>query len=141
KIAKREARETALAAVPPRLDGGRISSRDLKPSRWAQFVARVRVEVRQVLTSPGLIVLVLFGLANTGAMLWMGQSMYGTGDHPTVAAVVDTVRQGSSIIVLMVAAFYGGELVWRERDRKINELIDSTPLPSWVMTVPKIIAI
>jgi len=31
--------------------------------------------------------------------------------------------------------------VWRERDRKLNELIDSTPVPSWVMTVPKIIAI
>ena len=29
----------------------------------------------------------------------------------------------------MIAAFYGGELVWRERDRKINELIDSTPVP------------
>ena len=41
----------------------------------------------------------------------------------------------------MIAAFYGGELVWRERDRKINELIDSTAVPSWVMTVPKILAI
>ena len=41
----------------------------------------------------------------------------------------------------MIAVFYGGELVWRERDRKLNEIIDSTPVPSWVMTVPKIIAI
>jgi aminopeptidase N len=41
----------------------------------------------------------------------------------------------------MIAAFYGGELVWRERDRKVNELIDSTAVPSWVMTVPKMLAI
>src|SRR3954454_5228352 len=41
----------------------------------------------------------------------------------------------------MIAAFYGAELVWRERDRKLNELIDSTPVPSWVMTVPKMFAI
>ena len=41
----------------------------------------------------------------------------------------------------MIAAFYGGELVWRERDRKLNELIDSTAVPSWVMTVPKMLAI
>ena len=41
----------------------------------------------------------------------------------------------------MIAAFYGGELVWRERDRKINELVDSTPVPAWVMTVPKVLAI
>ena len=41
----------------------------------------------------------------------------------------------------MIAAFFGGELVWRERDRGLNELIDSTAAPSWVMTVPKILAI
>ncbi len=41
----------------------------------------------------------------------------------------------------MIAVFYGGELVWRERDRKLNEIIDSTPVQSWIMTVPKIVAI
>ena len=141
KLKRREEKEIALAAVAPTLGGERIVTRALTPSTWVQFLARVRVEVRQVLTSPGLIVLVLFGLVNNGVGLWLGNSTYGTSDHPTVAAVVDTVRQGSSIIVLMVAAFYGGELVWRERDRKINELIDSTAVPAWVMTVPKVIAI
>ena len=29
----------------------------------------------------------------------------------------------------MVAVFYGGELVWRERDRKLNEILDRRPLP------------
>ena len=35
-------------------------------------------------------------------------------------------RGGYAPFLLMIAAFYGGELVWRERDRKLNELIDST---------------
>ena len=47
------------------------------------------------------------------------------------------MRGGFAIFLLMIAAFYGGELVWRERDRKLNEIIDSTPVPSWVMTVPE----
>ena len=51
------------------------------------------------------------------------------------------VAGGSGAFLLMIAAFYGGELVWRERDRKVNELIDSTAVPSWVMTVPKMLAI
>ena len=37
-------------------------ARDRTPSRWAQFMTRLRVEVRQVLTSPGLIVLSLFAI-------------------------------------------------------------------------------
>ena len=141
KLAKREAREAKIAAVQPALDGGSIVARECEPSAWAQFLARLRMETRLVLTSPGLIVLVLFAIGNTAAALWLGQSTYGTSDHPTLAATVTTVRGGFQIIILMIAAFYGGELVWRERDRKLNELIDSTPVPSWVVTVPKIVAI
>ena len=141
KLAKRAAADAKLAAVPALLDGGRVTARDSRPSRWIQFLARLRVEVRQVLTSPGLIVLAIFAIGNTGAGLWLGESTYGTADHPTLAATISVVRVTFGAILIMIAAFYGGELVWRERDRKLNEIIDSTPVPSWVMTVPKILAI
>ena len=141
KLAKRQAREKRAAAAIPTLGGEAISARDARPSRWVQFLTRLRVEVRQVLTSPGLIILSLLAIGFTGAFLWLGQSTYGTSDYPTVAATIDTVRNGSGIFLLMIATFYGGELVWRERDRKLNEILDSTPVPSWVMTVPKMIAI
>ena len=141
RLARRQAREAQLAAAPARLDGGRVVARDLTPSRGAQFMARLRIEVRQVLTSPGLIILALLAVAFTGLVLFIAQSTYGTHDHPTVSATITGVMGGSGLFLLMIAAFYGGELVWRERDRKINELIDSTAVPSWVMTVPKIIAI
>jgi ABC-2 type transport system permease protein len=141
KLAKREAKAARIAAVQPALGGGRIVARESKPSRVEQFLTRLRVEVRIVLTSPGTLVLTLFGIGNTAATLWLAQSTYGTSDHPTLAATVTNVRGGFAIVTLMIAAFYGGELVWRERDRKVNELIDSTPVPSWVMTVPKVLAI
>jgi hypothetical protein len=141
RLARRQKKEAGLAAVAPMLGGERVNIRDAHPSRIDQFATRVRVEVRQVLTSPGLIVLTLFAIGNTAGGLWLGRSAYGTADHPTLAAVVTTVRGGFQIVLLMIAAFYGGELVWRERDRKLNELIDSTPVPSWIMTVPKILAI
>ncbi len=141
RLAKASAREERAAAAQPMLGGEAISARDSSPSRLAQFMVRLRVEVRQVLTSPGLIVLALFAVANTAATLWLGQQTYGTSDYPTLSATINSVRGGFSAILIMIAAFYGGELVWRERDRKLNEILDSTPVPSWVITVPKIIAI
>ncbi|HET7316603.1 MAG TPA: M1 family aminopeptidase, partial [Sphingomicrobium sp.] len=141
KLAKRDARQQKLAAVPPALGGEAIVAADAQPARLTQFLMRVKLEVRQVLTSPGLIVLCLFAIGNTAAALWLGQGIYGTTDHPTVAATVSTVRGGFFAVLIIIAVFYGGELVWRERDRKLNELIDSTPVPSWVITVPKILAI
>lgn len=141
KLARRDARDSAVAAVPPTLGGGAIVASDCTPSRWVQFMTRVRVEMRMVLTSPGLVVLALFAVGNTAAALWLGQSAYGTSDHPTVSATIATVRGGFSGVLWMVAVFYGGELVWRERDRKLNEILDSTPVQSWLMTVPKVLAI
>jgi hypothetical protein len=141
KLARRQARDVRTASVAPALGGGAIVARDADPSRWVQFMTRLRVEVRQVLTSPGLIVLALFGVGNTAAALWLGQSTYGTADHPTLAATITTIRGGFGAILIIIAVFYGGELVWRERDRKLNEILDSTAVPSWIMTVPKIVAI
>lgn len=141
RLVRRDARAAQAAAVAPAGGGDTVVARELRPERAVQFVTRLRTEVRQVLTSPGLLVLALFAVAQTGAGLWLGRSTYGTSEYPTLAGVVGTVRVSFSVVLLMIAAFYGGELVWRERDRKFNELVDSTPVPSWVMTIPKILAI
>jgi len=141
RLEKRRRREAEVAAVAFTQGGESVVAREAKTSVATQFMTRLRVETRQVLTSPGLIIIGLLAMAFTGLVLFIGNPTYGTADHPTVAATITTVAAGSSIFLLMIAAFYGGELVWRERDRKLNELIDSTAVPSWVMTVPKIIAI
>ena len=141
RLARREAREESFAAAAPALGGEAVVARDRKPSQWAQFIARLRIEVRQVLTSPGTPILVLVGMGLSAVVLWFGLSAYGTPDHPTVSATMTGIRGGFGITILLIAAFYGGELVWRERDRNINEIIDSTPVSSWVITVPKILAI
>jgi ABC-2 type transport system permease protein len=141
RLARRDAKAARIAAIPPRLDGAGILARTQQPSRLAQFMVRLRIEMRMVLTSPGTFVITLFGVGQTAAFLLLVQSSYGTSNHPTLAATIGGVRGGFAIVWLLIAAFYGGELVWRERDRKINELIDSTPAPAWAITVPKIIAI
>jgi hypothetical protein len=141
RLANRQKLEEQLASAPPQLGGEAVLARNSRPSRWAQFLARLKVEVRQVLTSPGTIILTLFGVGLSAVLLWFGPSAYGTPDHPTVSATLQIVRGGFGITILLIAAFYGGELVWRERDRNINEIIDSTPVESWILTVPKIFAI
>ena len=63
RLAKRQRRDEHIAAAPVQLGGDAIIGRDLTPSvALAQFMTRLRVEVRQVLTSPGLIVLMLLAI-------------------------------------------------------------------------------
>jgi ABC-type transport system involved in multi-copper enzyme maturation permease subunit len=141
RLADREQRDANVAAVAPRFSGEATIAGDRKPARWPQFMTRLRLEVRQVLTSPGTIILVLFGAGISAVLLFFGISAYGTPDHPTVSTTITVVQGGFGVALILIAAFYGGELVWRERDRGINEIIDSTPVESWIMTVPKILAI
>ena len=42
---------------------------------------------------------------------------------------------------MIIAIYYAGELVWRDRERRMHEILDSTPAPDWAFMVPKILAI
>jgi hypothetical protein len=43
--------------------------------------------------------------------------------------------------VIIIATYYGGELVWRERERRMHEIIDATPLPAAALMLPKMIGL
>jgi ABC-2 type transport system permease protein len=134
QAAEREPSATriSIANVTQRFDGG---------TTRAQFIVRLKTEVMQVLRSPGLIVLALLGITLTGGALYFSQTLYGTPTYPLTADVITNVMGGFGLFSAIIAVFYGGELVWRERDSKIGEIIDATPAPNWVITIPKIIAI
>lgn len=107
----------------------------------ASFWARLKTETLLVLKSPGLIVLLLIALAFTAVNLAFSETLYGTASYPLTATVITTVIGSTGLFTLIVAVFYGGELVWRERDVKIAEIIDAAPVPGWAMFIPKILAI
>lgn len=140
KLARETATETGKS-VSTRIALPTATKRFDSATTRAQFIVRVKTEVMQVLRSPGLIVLMLLAVINTVAGLFLTQTAYGTPSYPMTANIINNVLQGFTIFVLIIAVFYGGELVWRERDVKIGEIIDSTPAGNWVITIPKILAI
>jgi ABC-2 type transport system permease protein len=141
KLAKAHTAELAAAAIAPIMTGAHVKPASGSTSRRAQFSMRLHTEILQVLKSPGLIVLMGLAMIQTGTILFFSETLYGAPSYPLTANIIDNVRDGFQLFLLIVAVFYGGELVWRERDRKLNEIIDSTPVESWVMIVPKIVAI
>ena len=142
KLARREARDAALANNAPDLSFPVTATPVFgSATTRAQISTRLRTEVAQVLKSPGLIIILLLAVFNTAAELWTARTMYGTPTYPLTADVIGTLRMGFPLFLLMIAIFYGGELVWRERDRKMHEILDATPVSDWVIVVPKVAAI
>jgi ABC-2 type transport system permease protein len=141
KLAKAQANESKAASVLPLLTGGMVIAKHDGTTTRTQLFARLKTEIIQVLKSPGLGVLLFLAAINAFVALWFSDTAYGTPSHPLTANIIQTVRDTFGLFLMIVAVFYGGELVWRERDRKLNEIIDSTPVAGWVMIVPKILAV
>lgn len=107
----------------------------------ARMLARIRFEMAQVFKSPAFFVLMLVGLFNAGGSLMFANEIYGTPARPLTFAVIQLLFGAFGIIPFIIAIYYAGELVWRDRDRKMHEIIDATSLPNWAYLVPKAIAL
>ena len=137
KLAKKEAK---LSAIDPQIVD-QLPALDQGGSAWARFVTRTKFEMVQVVRSPAFFVLLLVGLFNASGSLMFGNQLYGTPTRPVTFSLLLPLLGTFGIIPLIIAIYYGGELVWRDRDRKINEIIDATPVPGWSYMVPKTIAV
>ncbi len=137
KLAKREAK---LAATAPMLVGTLPTPQPSKAA-GARMMARIRFEMAQVFKSPAFFVLMLIGLLNAGGGLFFANEIYGTPARPLTFAVLQVLFGTFGIIPIIIAIYYSGELVWRDRDRKMHEIIDATSLPNWAYLVPKVLAV
>lgn len=115
----------------------------LRPEKaaWARLQATMRFEMGQVFRSPAFFVLMLVGLFNSFGALLFGNELYGTPARPVTFSLIAPLIGSFAIIPIIIAIYYGGELVWRDRDRKFHEIVDSTSLPGWAYMVPKSIAV
>ncbi|MEP7007989.1 MAG: M1 family aminopeptidase [Sphingomonas bacterium] len=108
---------------------------------WAQLRVRTRLEMAQVFKSPAFFVLMALGLFNAGASLFDLGELFGTPVLAITRVIITLIEQSFAIIPVIIAIYYAGELVWRERDRKVHEIIDASAIPDWAYVVPKALAV
>jgi hypothetical protein len=102
---------------------------------------RTRFETRQVLKSPTFPILMAWGLYTTVFVLLTQRYPDFRPEYPTTLSLIPEIEDAFRVIPLVVAIYYAGELVWRERDRRVHELIDASPLPNWAYVIPKTAAL
>ena len=139
-LARQARRATKLAATAPQIVSSLPAARP-QQAWWPRLVERTRFEMVQVFKSPAFMVLVLIGLFNAAGSLWYANEIYGTPARPLTFALIELLMGSFSLIPLIIAIYYAGELVWRDRDRKMHEIIDATSLPNWAYLVPKTLAV
>jgi aminopeptidase N len=121
----------ALPDIPP----------DTRGTARLQLWELAKVDMAFVFRSPVYYVLVAIGLLLAGSNLVFGGEILGSPSWPVTRLMVEALGGGYSLLPIILAIFYAGELVWRDRDRRMHEIIDATGAPDWTHLVPKVIAI
>lgn len=101
----------------------------------------VKFETKAIIKNPTFIIIVAIGLINLIASLTSFTGRYGTAQYPVTYNVIDTIKGSFGIFIIGFITFYTGVLVWKERDAKINEIQDATPIKTGVLFSSKLVAL
>ena len=118
-----------------------VSAADSPANPAQQFWALTRFDMRSVFKSPAFFVLLGIGLLNALGAVSFVVEVRDVNYLPVTRAIVDALTGSFTIIPVMIAVYYSGDLVWRDHDRRIHEIVDATVAPNWAFFAPKVIAI
>lgn len=110
-------------------------------ARCRQFLRLAWFDTRSVLRGVPLLVMLAFGLMNLGAALSFSGELYGTSVWPVTHLMAQSLSGSFTFLLVIVVGFYAGELVWRERDGRISEVVDAFPTPDWIPLLSKVTAL
>ena len=107
----------------------------------AHLALRIKFEIKQVIFSAPFLVLGALTIFALVAPLVDPRAMFGTPNWPITQAMVQLITNSTSTLILIVLAYYSAEIVWRERNSGMGDIIDSLPVSNITFWLSKIIAI
>ena len=122
KKAKNDLNKVVLS-VPENTPGVQIS----KKSIFLHFKSFFKLNMNSIYKHVTFRILFIFSIIQLIAGLASGYEYFGLKSYPLTYFMVDQVSGSSGLFILIILVFFSGELVWRDRDVQINEVIDSTP--------------
>lgn len=103
---------------------------------FAQLRARALFEARATFASAPFRVVAALGAFNALAALWTAAGA-GGDTEALIARLIDSFR----LVPTALAIFYAGELVWAEREHRIEPIVAASPAPDAAFLLPKLLAL
>ncbi|OOG75422.1 peptidase M1 [Flavobacterium sp. A45] len=66
---------------------------------------------------------------------------YGVDSYPTTYFIIEELREMSIYFFMIILVFYSGEIMWKERDVKLDLIHDASPLSSFVNVSSRFLAL
>ncbi|HET8875441.1 MAG TPA: hypothetical protein VFO53_03850, partial [Casimicrobiaceae bacterium] len=143
--AKRRGRESdpvpAASVVLPSstLHPPRITPDEVRP--WRLLPGMVWLNFRETVKNVYFAVIALAGVLFCITTSTTAGSIFGTVTWPVTYQMLEIVSGTFAIFMLVIVTFYAGELAWRERESRIDQIHDALPIPTWLPFAAKLLAL
>lgn len=120
---------TAVPAAPvaPRRDAVQVGG----VSDWARCWSMLRVDARSILRSTPFLVMLLLGLVNFVVNVFAGGVRFDSRPYPLTYLMLEELAGGLYIVLPLVLLFFSAELVHKDRQSRMADLVDALPVPAW----------
>lgn len=106
-----------------------------------ELLSLTRLQFAETVKNVFFAVLVLAGALMDIASAYGINSPFSTPVYPVTWRMLELGGAGFSLFVVAIITFYSGELVWRERDAQLNQIMDALPVRRWVLFGSKLAAL
>jgi hypothetical protein len=104
---------------------------------WTQFWNILKFDAKAVFKSVPFLVMLLFGIVNFVAGASQSGAMFGTTVYPVTTNMLSILAGSFNFMLIIIITFYAGELIFKERQVKIADVVDAMPVPNWVPLLAK----
>jgi ABC-2 type transport system permease protein len=122
-----------------------ISSPGLTDAAWPKFAGSLRLHFREVARNRAFAVLVLIAATIAvlalvfGAAEFEGNETYAT--FPVTYVVIEILRMTLDFVLVVIIIYFAGVLVWKDRDERMDAILDATPTPEWLSYASRLAAL
>lgn len=120
---------------------GKPKARQKEGFTLSGFMSLVWFELKAIIKNPTFIIIAGIGMISLIVALTEFTGQYGSQKYPVTYQVIDNIENSFYLYIIAIITFYGGVLVWRERDAKLDEIKDSAPIGSARLLASKITAV
>jgi hypothetical protein len=122
--------EEALPAIQPSAIA--VKRRFGASATLAQLLTLTRLRLLSIIKEVPFVALVLIGVVLVIVGGWQVGRLLDTPVYPVTYLMADMVKNQFFLFMLVITTLYAGELVWKERGMKYDQIHDALPIPVWL---------
>ena len=110
-------------------------------TEWLQFKSFFHTNLLSIVKSVTFKILFAFSALMMTVGLAGGFEYFGLKAFPLTYKMIHEIGTAANLFMVIILVFFSGELIWRDRDSKINEVIDSTAHTSFISLAAKALSL